>query len=737
MGDADEALDDAAGARDDVGADDAAEAEPFVRLPRGVHAVLRAVPFTVAVVAAMLVVGVATGSLWSPLVDRPLFDQVAYGLPALLEGRWWTPVTGSFFALTPLQYLPVAGGFALLVGWSEWRIGTRRAVVATVVGQLVGVLGAALVLQLLGGTSSSWGWAARVADDLDVGFSAGAIAAVAAASASLLAPWRARVRLVVVLYVVLAFLYIGLLWDLEHLLGGVLGLVLGPFLLGRRPELRLPRMTRHEWRVLAATLFVVAALIRLVVFFVPADGPLGQREGLGSVGILIGAGISLVLAEGLRRGRRWAWRWAIALGVLSGALLLVLSVALAVAVESGTISIDDLGPASTSTAEVVADLVLWSTQLVVLVLGRKAFRAASPRRSPESDASAADREAGIALLRRVGGCSVSWMGTWEANRWFVLRDDGVAVGAQPYQVHRGTGIALGDPVGRDAAMRSRVLDAFVDEMSHQGLTVCLFSVSDEVVAWSQARGLRHVLVAEESVIDLPGLAFKGKQWQDTRSALNRAKKEGVEYVQGPLASMPRPVIAQVRAISEVWVGDKGLPEMGFTLGGVDEALDPEVRCGLAIDGDGRVHGVTSWLPVFGPDGTTTGWTLDVMRRLPDGFRPVTEFLIASACLQFQSEGAQWASLSGAPLAHSSSSEDLGTLTRLLDRLGEMLEPLYGFRSLDAFKAKFQPRHVPMSMVFPDEAALPRIGLALTAAYLPDATTADLAKAGLDTLRGEG
>ena len=65
----------------------------------------------------------------------------------------------------------------------------------------------------------------------------------------------------------------------------------------------------------------------------------------------------------------------------------------------------------------------------------------------------------------------------------------------------------------------------------------------------------------------------------------------------------------------------------------------------------------------------------------------------------------------------------------------MLEPLYGFRSLDAFKAKFQPRHVPMFMVFRDEAALPRISLALTEAYLPDASTADLARAGLDALRG--
>src|SRR5512133_3687079 len=60
----------------------------------------------------------------------------------------------------------------------------------------------------------------------------------------------------------------------------------------------------------------------------------------------------------------------------------------------------------------------------------------------------------------------------------------------------------------------------------------------------------------------------------------------------------------------------------FTLGGVEEALDPAVRVGLAVDRHGTVHGVTSWLPIYGPGATIRGWTLDVMRRLPDGFRPV-------------------------------------------------------------------------------------------------------------------
>jgi lysylphosphatidylglycerol synthetase-like protein (DUF2156 family) len=292
-------------------------------------------------------------------------------------------------------------------------------------------------------------------------------------------------------------------------------------------------------------------------------------------------------------------------------------------------------------------------------------------------------------------------------------------------------------VAADREDRVRVLDAFVDQQEQLGQRFCLFSVSEEVVEWAAERGFRHVHVAEEAVIDLPDLEFKGKSWQDVRTALNRAAKEGISYREGRLAEMPRGLQTQVRAISELWVSDKGLPEMAFTLGGVDEALDPETMVGLAVDVDSTVHGVTSWLPVYSPAGEIRGWTLDVMRRLPDGFRPVTEFLIASACLSFQGKGAQLVSLSGAPLAHAGDDDaSLGALGQLLDTLGAVLEPLYGFRSLESFKQKFKPRQVPLSMVFRDEAALPRIGIGLTKAYLPDTSLAQVAIVGIKAQLGD-
>jgi lysylphosphatidylglycerol synthetase-like protein (DUF2156 family) len=52
---------------------------------------------------------------------------------------------------------------------------------------------------------------------------------------------------------------------------------------------------------------------------------------------------------------------------------------------------------------------------------------------------------------------------------------------------------------------------------------------------------------------------------------------------------------------------------------------------------------------------------------------------------------------------------------LLDFLGRVLEPVYGFQSLLAFKRKFQPEYHRLFMAYPDPVALPAIGLALARA----------------------
>ncbi len=694
-------------------------------------AVVRRLPLTGILLAVVVVLSVLTRTLWDPLETRPMSASTAYGLPSLMAGAWWTVATGAFFAIKPVQYVPILVGFAVFGGFAEWRLGLRRTAVALVVPHLVGVVGASLMLWAT--RNHGYQWATDLASLRDAGPSAGFLGAAAAATVTLSSPWRGRLRAGLAAYALLFFIHMGSLADLEHALAVVTGLALGPLLLGRVPSLTRRPLIRRDFRLLACVFFMLAALEGLIQPFTTPDGPLSstlsaaaradELESRSYVGAVVQAVLWFWLARSLYKGRRRAWRWAVALLVIVELILLTSMVHMLVVGEPGL-------PVG------IYELLGNGFGLAVLLVGRRAFRNPSPRRARRTTGSltapAADneREVATALLQHEGTVNrLAWMTTWPENRWFETK---AYAGYIAYRLHAGVAVGLCDPVAARATDRSGLLAAFADAAHAAGLVPCLFTVTEEAARHAAAQGWHRMQVAEEAVIDLPTLAFTGKAWQDVRTALNQAAKAGVELRLGPLSEQPRGLQLQVKAISSEWVEDKGLPEMGFTLGGVDEALDPNVRVGLAVDADSTVHGVTSWMPIHeAGGGEPVGWTLDVMRRLPGGFRYSMEFLIASACLAFRDEGCRVASLSGAPLARTPAADgddprlDRGTMDDFLDKLGGTLEPYYGFRSLHAFKSKFQPRVHPLYLVFPDEAALPRIGIALSRAYLPDAGVRDL------------
>lgn len=326
-------------------------------------------------------------------------------------------------------------------------------------------------------------------------------------------------------------------------------------------------------------------------------------------------------------------------------------------------------------------------------------------------AASHDREHAAELLRHGTGDHLSWMTLWEGNRYFFASDDR---GYVAYRVHGSVAVTVGEPVVRYEAEKLSVGQEFEAFCAHQGLTPAFYSVREN---FSNGMGLKKLQVAEESVVHVTELAFTGKKFQDVRTARNRAQKEGIRAEWMSWESAGPEIRTKIVALSEEWVSEKALPEMGFTLGGIEQLQDPEVQLMVALDAEDHVHGVTSWLPVF-EQGELAGWTLDFMRRDPQGFRPVVELLIAETIVQVQGMGVEWISLSGAPLAHSQDGE-LNPVEAVLEWVGARMEPLYGFRSLAFFKKKFQPVHVPWLLGYREDLQLPSIGVAVSRCYLPN------------------
>jgi phosphatidylglycerol lysyltransferase len=327
----------------------------------------------------------------------------------------------------------------------------------------------------------------------------------------------------------------------------------------------------------------------------------------------------------------------------------------------------------------------------------------------------AARRARAVLLR--GGSTLSYMSTWPGNAYWFSADGRAAVA---YRAIAGVAITVGEPFGDPAALDSAITE-FAGFCERRGLQPCLYSVTARARDAALRLGWGSVRIAEDALIPLGSLQFAGKKWQVVRAALNKAAREGITAQWWAYPEMPPELREQVHEISRKWMADKGLPEMNFMLGGLDELDDQNVRCLVAVDADRKLQAVTSWLPVY-EDGHPVGWTIDLMRRNTEGtVRGVMEFLIATAALAFQEEGARFVSLSGAPLTGLDGGDrdaQPRALPRLLSVISSTMEPAYGFQSLRQFKDKFSPAYQPLYLTYRDPAALGPIAIAIGGVYLP-------------------
>lgn len=334
--------------------------------------------------------------------------------------------------------------------------------------------------------------------------------------------------------------------------------------------------------------------------------------------------------------------------------------------------------------------------------------------TPQTVLGAEDRARAQEMVRR--GCSsLGFMATWPGNLYWYAADADAGIA---YRVHGRVAVTLGGAFGADRN-RPDIGRAFVEFCGRNGWTPVFYSVDQSFAEALAPLQWQRVRVADEATMDPQTWTPAGKKRQDVRTATNRAQREGVHaqwVTWNELSVVDR---LQIRDISEAWVADKTIPEMGFTLGTVDEAADPATRLMLARDATGHIVAVTTWIPIFDAE-RTRGYALDVMRRRHDAMNGVMEFLIGSAVDATRAEGCTVLSLSGSPLAphRDQQTVTLPALDRLLEMLSGLLEPAYGFRSLANFKKKFQPEFAPLWMVYPDAVQLPGIGLALLRCYVP-------------------
>lgn len=299
---------------------------PFRMLLRNAPSFFKRIPATLTMIALILAVGLVSASLWNPLIDRSeLFNAVSYGLPALQQGQWWTPFTGTFFVITPWTY-PIT----ILAFWGmaylEYKRGSLVALAYYWGGQLFAILASSLLLWALAAGFPLFHWAQVEATMRDVGASGGTMATIAAAIGLFASPWRTRAWIVLLAFVTITLVFWGNLDDLEHFLAVWL-------ILAVDRSMRVRNNTAREKRLLAWVWLVFVGIFQLIVLVIPTDGIFGITDtGSGSwLDLTIDILVIVVLVRALQLGRFWGWLLALilsAFNVLTSALVAVLVLSL-------------------------------------------------------------------------------------------------------------------------------------------------------------------------------------------------------------------------------------------------------------------------------------------------------------------------------------------------------------------------------------------------------------------------
>ncbi|MEZ4648062.1 MAG: DUF2156 domain-containing protein [Candidatus Eisenbacteria bacterium] len=322
-----------------------------------------------------------------------------------------------------------------------------------------------------------------------------------------------------------------------------------------------------------------------------------------------------------------------------------------------------------------------------------------------------DREVARALMETWGATGTAAMTLRKGNSLGPLQE-GRCYAA--YRVAYGHAVVLGQPIGPPDRVVSAA-EEFAARAQEQGWGAVFYAVTAGTADALRRNGWHTLKVGEEAILPLAGLEFKGKSWQSTRTALNRAEREGVRFEAYRAGTLPRERRAAILEVDRSWSQKTtALPPMEFVLGSLEDLEEPGSLVTLAVDEAGRVHAYASWLPVP----ARNGWVIDLMRRHETSFSGAMEFLIARSLLFLQEEGAAYASLATAPLANLSPDPEQSLVQSLLARIFTHVHEPYDFRSLYEFKEKFHPSWEPVHVVYRSPGELPTVALALARAHMP-------------------
>ncbi|MER6855577.1 phosphatidylglycerol lysyltransferase domain-containing protein [Streptomyces pilosus] len=220
---------------------------------------------------------------------------------------------------------------------------------------------------------------------------------------------------------------------------------------------------------------------------------------------------------------------------------------------------------------------------------------------------------------------------------FALRRDKAVVfspsgkAAVTYRVVSGVMLASGDPIG-DVEAWPGAIERFMDEARAHSWTPAVMGCSEiggEV--WTRETGLDALEIGDEAVVDVADFSLAGRPMRNVRQMVKRIERAGYETRVRRVSDLGEAELDRIRRAADAWRGTDTERGFSMALGRVGDPADGDCLVATAHRADAPTagHGDLRAVLHFVPWGTD-GVSLDLMRRDRSADPGMNELLIVAA-----------------------------------------------------------------------------------------------------------
>ena len=326
-----------------------------------------------------------------------------------------------------------------------------------------------------------------------------------------------------------------------------------------------------------------------------------------------------------------------------------------------------------------------------------------------------------AYLRRVSSIPVSSVedkyqisslvekfGDSDSLAYFATRDDKSVIWSNnrqagiAYRVQNGVMLASGDPFG-EPSLWPEVIGNFLSKAREYGWTPAVMGASERGGrAWIDNANLAAIEIGDEAIVDVKDFSLEGHSMSNVRQTLNKARREGFTCETSKVADLHESDRAHIRDLAIRWRGDSS--ERGFSM-----SMDRFMRelDNNAVLVRGYKSGELVAFLYFVPWGKV-GFSLDRMQRAPHPYPGITELMIVEMIQFCSAHHLRYLSLNFAAfrsIIERSEKISAGPLLRTLRTLIRFFSGWFQVESLYRFNAKFQPDWCARYILYPSVAEL--------------------------------